>query len=277
MRRFSMVVALILLLAACGGEAETTTTEARVGVAATTAPSPETTVSAAAPTTTTSITQPSVAEPDPDLAEGEPTTTTTTTTLPPTVCPIPVPLADGTLITAAVSGDFDGDGLADQLLTYQNGPDDWRMRVVFADGGGADAAIVDAVDFTPPRPIGGYDIDGDGPEEVFLTVGSGASTAQIGLFDVASCVATRITAGGTPATFGVGGSVGMVSGVSCPGDGSIHRNFASFVSDDTYEGGFEPFALSGSVLTAGLGDGAGFTADEAFAMAVLDCGTLALP
>lgn len=178
---------------------------------------------------------------------------------------------------SGVTGDFDGDGSADELLTYQVGVDDWRVRIVFADGGGADAAIGDGEDFAPPRPIGGFDIDADGPEEVFLTVGSGASTARVGLYDVAGCVATRITAGGVPAVFNVGGSVGTVSGITCPGDGSLQRVFASYVAEDAYEGGFEPFLLDGSVLTAFPGDGAGFTADQAFALAVLDCGSLALP
>jgi hypothetical protein len=193
------------------------------------------------------------------------------------VCPIPVALAGGTLTFSGASGDFDGDGLADQLMTYQAGPDDWRVRVVLADGGGADAAIVDGVDLTPPQPIGGYDIDGDGADEVFVTVGSGASAVLVGFFDVSACVATRVTSGGTPAVFSVGGSVGTVSGLFCPGDGTIQRVFAQYVADDEYEGGFEPFTLSGSVLTGGFGDGAGFTADEAFALAVLDCGPLSLP
>jgi len=256
------------LVAGCGGEAEPTTTQA--AIAATTEATPTT---SQAPATTT------VAETTTSSATTSTTTTstTTTTTLPPTVCPRPTPLADGTPSFSGASGDFDGDGALDQLSTYQVAPDAWRVRVVFADGGGADAAIVDGFDLAPPRPIGGFDIDGDGPQEVFLTVGSGASTVQVGFFDVDSCVATRIRAGGMPATFGVGGSVGTVSGLYCPGDGTLHRNFAQYVAEDEYEGGFEAFLLEGSALTPGFGDGAGFTADEAFSLAVLDCGSLTLP
>jgi hypothetical protein len=99
----------------------------------------------------------------------------------------------------------------------------------------------------------------------------------VGFFDVVDCVATRITAGGSAAEFPVGASIGSISGLACPGDGSIHRNFAQFIADDVYEGGFEPFVLEGSVLIAFPGDGAGFTADEAFALAILDCGGLTLP
>ena len=79
------------------------------------------------------------------------------------------------------------------------------------------------------------------------------------------------------AVFPIGASIGSASGLSCPGDGSINRNFAQYVSDDVYEGGFAPYLLEGSVLTAFPGDGAGFNADEAFALAVLDCGDLVLP
>jgi hypothetical protein len=178
---------------------------------------------------------------------------------------------------ASVGGDFDGDGSQDGVLTYQAGIDDWRVRIVFADGGGADSAIADGEDFAPPRPIGGFDVDGDGAEEIFLTVGAGASTILVGLYDVSSCVATRVTEGGVAAAFPIGASIGNVSGLDCPGDGSINRNFAQYIADDVYEGGFAPYLLEGSVLTAFPGDGAGFTADEAFALAALNCGDLVLP
>jgi len=268
MRYAAALLILAGVVAGCGGEAEPTTTEAAI------ATTTEATTTTTRPATTTTVVETTTST---TTASTTTTTTTTTTTLLPTVCPRPTPLADGTLAFSGASGDFDGDGALDQLSTYQVGPDDWRVRVVFADGGGADAAIVDGFDLTPPRPIGGFDIDADGPQEVFLTVGSGASTVQVGFFDVESCVATRIKTGGMPATFGVGGSVGTVSGLYCPGDGTLHRNFAQYVAEDEYEGGFEPFLLEGSVLTPGFGDGAGFTADEAFALAVLNCGALILP
>lgn len=193
------------------------------------------------------------------------------------MCPVSPALPPGTVTFATVAGDFDGDGNEDGLFTYQAAPDDWRLRVVLADGGGADSPIAEGEDFAPPQPIGGFDVDGDGAEEVFVTVGSGASTVQIGFYDVVACVATRITESGVAAVFSVGASIGQVSGVSCPGDGSINRNFAQYVADDVYEGGFTPYLLEGSVLTAFPGDGAGFNAEEAFALATLDCGDLALP
>jgi len=269
MRVLCVGAVMVLVLAACGGDAGPTTTEAAVASAAaattttTSAPPAATTTTAAATTTTTTSTTT--------------TTTTTTTTVSPTVCPIAPPLPAGTVTFASVGGDFDGDGATDSLLTYQAGPDDWRVRIVFADGGGADSAVADGEDFAPPRPIGGFDIDGDGAEEVFLTVGAGASTVHIGFYEVASCVASRITEGGVAAVFPIGASIGNTSGVDCPGDGSINRNFAQYIADDIYEGGFAPYLLEGSVLTAYPGDGAGFDAAEAFALATLNCGDLVLP
>jgi hypothetical protein len=263
------VLGLAALVALGGCSSETTATTA--------APVNPVTSTSATPATT----QPPTTLPETTATTASPETTTTvetptTTTLPTSVCPVPVALAEGTASYPGVAADFDGDGAADELLTYQAGPDEWRVRVIFADGGGADAAIVDAEDFVPPRPIGGFDIDEDGTAEAFVLVGSGASTALMGFFEIEDCVATRITADGVPAVFGVGGSVGSISGISCPGDGTIHRNFARYVEEDVYEGGFEPFTLEGSVLTAGTGDGATLTAEEAYAVGSLDCGDLLL-
>lgn len=269
MKSAAGVTLLLVLLVGCGEGATTTTVPATASTVTTSTP-PTTAITSTTVVATTTA--------PPQTSTTTSTTSTTTTEPPPaTVCPVASVLPAGTLTFAGEFGDLDGDGALDELITYQAGPDDWRLRIVFADGGGADAGIVDAVDFTPPRPLGGFDIDADGSDEVFLTVGSGASAAQVGFFDVVDCVATRVTLSGAPAAFAVGGSVGTVSGLSCPGDGTINRNFAQYVADDTYEGGFEPFRLDGSVLTGFPGDGAGFTAAEAFALAVLDCGSLSMP
>jgi len=268
-RKTWVLVVLALWVGACSANADpTTTSAATTNTPATTTTVPATTTTAAATTTTAAETA---------TTSTTTTSTTTSTTTPATVCPVSPPLPPGTVTFATVGGDFDGDGNEDGMLTYQAATDVWRLRVVFADGGGADSLIAEGEDFAPPRPIGGFDVDGDGAEEVFVTVGSGASTVQIGFYDVAACVATRITESGVAAVFSVGASIGQVSGISCPGDGSINRNFAQYIDDDVYEGGFAPYLLEGSVLTAFPGDGAGFDAAEAFALAVLDCGDLALP
>lgn len=267
----TLAVVLAVISVGCGGDNQVTTTSVAAPLANPTAAPAETTSSAPPTTEATAASTTTVA------IAGTTIATTTSTTVPPTVCPIPPPLPEGTVVFAPVGGDFDGDGSADALQTYQAGADDWRIRITFSDGGGADAAVAGSDDFAPPRPIGGFDVDSDGSEEAFLTVTSGASAVFIGLYSVGDCVAARITQGGVPAEFAVGGSVGSVAGVSCDGQGTINRQFAQYVGDDVYEGGFEPFVLEGSVLTPFPGDGAGFTAEEAFALAILDCGSLSLP
>lgn len=267
----TLAVVLAVISVGCGGEDQTTPSSVAAPVANTTAAPVETTLTAPSTTEAVASSTTMVAIASTTVA------TTTSTTIPPTVCPIPPPLPEGTVVFAPVGGDFDGDGSADALQTYQAGADDWRVRIVFADGGGADTAVAGSDDFAPPQPVGGFDVDGDGSDEAFLTVTSGASAVFIGLYSIADCVATRITERGVPAEFAVGGSVGSVAGLSCDGDGTISRQFAQLVADDVYEGGFEPFVLDGSVLTPFPGDGAGFSAEEAFALAILDCGSLSLP
>ena len=75
----------------------------------------------------------------------------------------------------------------------------------------------------------------------------------------------------------IGATIGNVSGLACNVVGDLDRLFAQQVAADEYEGGFEPFTLTGSVLTPGPGDGASFSAAEAGDLATLDCGTLTLP
>lgn len=215
------------------------------------------------------------AEASTTLETGSTTTISTTTTA--SLCPHPVALAEGTLIFAGVSGDYDGDGSPDELLTYQAGENDWRVRVTFADGGGADTVIAQSDDLTPPRPIGGFDIDGDGTEEAFLTVGAGASTTLVGVFDISNCVVGRITTSGAPAVFRVGASLGAESGLICHGDGTVRRNFAQRVDQDIFEGGYEVFSVAGTSLTSMETVSGPLTPEEAASLATFDCGGLTLP
>jgi hypothetical protein len=194
-----------------------------------------------------------------------------------TVCPLPVALPEGTLVFAGGSGDFDGDGTSDDLLTYQVAADNWRLRVIFADGGGADATIEDVMDFAPPRPIGGFDIDGDGTAEAFLTVGAGASTTHVGIFDVAACVVTPVTVNGAHTVFPVGASVGAVSGLSCAGDGIVRRTFAQRTDETTFAGGYEDYTVTGSDLVSQQVVTDALTEEQAGVLGQFDCGGLTLP
>ncbi len=213
---------------------------------------------------------------------GPPTPTSTTlpatTTTAAPACPQAPPLAADAADATFVGVDLDGDGLADLLSTYIVPSEArWHVRVEFGAGGSDDVQIVDSNMVGAARPIGGHDVDGDGTNEAFVTVGSGASALLVGLYDVAACGLTRVTVGADPAVFPIGATIGNVSGLACNVVGDLDRLFAQQVATDEYEGGFEPFTLTGSVLTPGLGDGASFSGAEAAALATLDCGTLALP
>jgi len=264
-----LAVVIGVAMVGCGGEPDTTTTAA-----------PSTTLAVAASTTTvtSATTEAPTTTAGPETTTTTSTSTTTTTTTMPSVCPTPVALKEGTLKFAGVAGDFDGDGFSDEMLTYQAAPNDWRVRVVFADGGGADAEITHIDDLIPPRPIGGFDADGDGSDEAFVIVGAGASTTLVGLFDVANCVVTRVSNGGVPAVFSVGASVGAGSGLVCPGDGTLRRTFAQRIDDQgNFEGGYEEFSLDGARLTSTDTVSGTMTSEDAAMLAAFDCGGMALP
>lgn len=292
-RGIALGALLIMMSAGCDSQSDadsdgteaTTTDPADTTIADTTSSSttttttPSTTIDA---TTTTDAT--TTIEPTTTIGATTTTVTTTSTTLPvttttaPSACPQAPPLAADATDSTSIGADVDGDGLADVLITYIVPSEArWHVRVEFGAGGSDDLTIVDSDMATPSRPIGGHDVDGDGTDEAFVTVGSGASAVLVGLYDVTACGLTRVTIGTDPAVFPIGATVGNVSGLACNVVGDLDRLFAQRVAEDVYEGGFEPFTLTGSVLTSGFGDGAGFSAAEAGALATLDCGTLALP
>jgi len=237
------------------GTDPTTTSTAASDSSTATPPTTETAVSSTTPTATAVTTSTSVA----------PTTTTaaptTTTTAPACIDSGPVP-ADATGFESAFA-DFDADGLPDQLVTYFS-PADNRFRIRFLPGvgGSFDVLITDSNSIGAVRPLGGFDVEGDGNLEAFVVVGSGASATLIGLYDVSGCTISRVTLDGTAASFPVGASIGNISGLACDGDGHIDALFASGVGDGSYEGGFSPHTLLGNVLQQGFGDGAIFGSFE---------------
>lgn len=280
MRRAGYGLIVIAVLAvACSDTADTSpppTTAAPATTAAppatTTPPATAATTAAPPPTTTPSTTVP----PTTTTTAAPPTTVPPTTAAPATCPPGPTVPADAQGFET-IATDLNGDGIDDGVSTYFSPAEErWHLRVEWGGGGVTDQVIPDSFGAAPARPIGPYDVEGDGTPELFATVGSGASTVLVGLFDVAGCDVTRVTIGGEAAVFPVGASVQNISGLACGPVGHLDRLFASYVDEDVYEGGFEPFLLSGSELTGGPGDGAGFTAEEAAGLAVLDCGDLTL-
>lgn len=214
-----------------------------------------------------------VGPPPTTAAETATTVSPTSTSAPCVLSPIISETAD---IFTALDADYDGDDAADTLSTYLT-PLGWTLRLELTGGTGSEVLISDADLLAFAVPLGGFDLDDDGTPEAFVTVGTGATTTLVGLYRVDGCALQRVSIGGAPAVFPIGASVGNVSGLSCDGAGDLDQLFASSSDGITYEGGNEPFELDGSTLVAGPGDSATFTAEEAGALATIDCGSLTLP
>ncbi len=137
------------------------------------------TTASAAPTTTSSV---PVTAAVPTTTTSPSTTVRVTTTAGAESCPAnPVPPGATMVTERPGSGDYDGDGHADGLRLYAVGGT-WRLRAEPAGGGGADVEIGPVRPGETVRPLGGADVNGDGVDEGFAIVGSGASTDVVGLF-----------------------------------------------------------------------------------------------
>jgi hypothetical protein len=136
-------------------------------------------------------------------------------------------------------GDFNGDGTTDALIVYGTGtstqPSPYHVHVELGDGRGAvDATIADAAtdDNQIVKALGGAEItasaglppDGSG-DEAFVVVGSGASDALVGVFQLSDCTIARLTGpqGAGPSVFPIGGSVTHLDGLRCDGSAGGQR------------------------------------------------------
>ena len=63
--------------------------------------------------------------------------------------------------------------------------------------------------------VGGADAGGDAAEEIWVRVGSGASSTILALFRFRECELVAVTLNGEPAELPVGASVANTSGVTC--------------------------------------------------------------
>jgi len=157
---------------------------------------------------------------------------TTTTTAPPSACDATPPPASAVNVTHA-EADFNGDGEPDTLTVYGTGtvqqPSPYHLQIQLAGSlGAADNAITDAATDNNQvvKALGGADItasaglppDGSGAE-AFVQVGSGASDALVGVFQLIGCNITRLTGpqGAGPSLFPIGGSVTHLDGLRCDG------------------------------------------------------------
>lgn len=207
--RISLLIALVLAVSSCGGSDGVATTTG--GTATTTSP---TTI---APSSTSTVAECDAGE-RPETSD-----------------------------IAWVLADPDGNGVEDRLVGYA--ADGWaHLRVEFEGGGSIDVAVEEFSGRLATEPIGGHDLDGDGDEELFSTVGWGAYTFVVGVWIVDGCDLVRVTLDDAPASFPVGASVANVSGLRCPDVGGLEEITASSPDGETFEGEVVRYALEGSVL-----------------------------
>lgn len=174
-------------------------------------------------------------------ASSAPLSTTTTTDV--TGCNATPPPVSA-INVSHVDSDFNGDGKADTLTVYGTGtvqqPSPYHLQIQLSGSLGAvDDVIADAATDNSQvvKALGGADVtasaglppDGSGAE-AFIQVGSGASDALVGVFQLIGCKITRLTG---PSLFPIGGSVTHLDGLRCDGTaGGVRLVQLSATSND---------------------------------------------
>jgi hypothetical protein len=130
-------------------------------------------------------------------------------------------------------------------------------------------------------PIGGYDVDGDGRDEIFVATGNGAYTTWVDVFefDPSTCTLARLAGpNSTPPQFAVGASVGNGTGLACE-DGEIVSTQFGRTSDHPlrYSGSRVAYKIIGTKLEAVDEHPVELDAAGAAAAATFNCGALRLP
>lgn len=180
----SAVAALLLLAVGCSDGGDPTVEAAPAPTTTTSAVA--TTASTAAPATTSTTAGPRC--PDDDVA---------------------APQGEATATPAELDGLAGGDGALAHVAA-----DGWRLRVDLGDGGAADELLATAPSDVA-RVLSAADLDGDGTDELWVQVGTGAAVTIVGLYDLDGCDIEPVLVDGVPAEFAVGGTVLLLQGLAC--------------------------------------------------------------
>ena len=145
----------------------------------------------------------------------------------PRPCPdSPAGLPSGAGRISRITGDFDGDGVRDQLLGYAElnpagQPGQWHVRVMLATGRIADLALDDTSGWIGPNGLvarRAADANGDGRDEGLVASTGGASNDTYNVVGLAGCQLRQVrVAGSGPLRFAVGASLGHAEGFDCQG------------------------------------------------------------
>jgi Ca2+-binding RTX toxin-like protein len=176
---------------------------------------------------------------------------------------VPVPVTATNVTTR--TGDFDGDGTADDLQVFRDAGA-WWTRIATAAG----FETIESLATNPAataRAVGGHDIDGDGVDEAFLVVGQGASSEIVGIYTLYQPIgspATGFSCGVVPAVFdtvparaefAIDAGLFQQTGLACRSDNTV-REFVQATIDQVtykqrrYDHTYDPgFATTGPVLS----------------------------
>lgn len=209
-----------------------------------------------------------------EVSEG-PTSESTETTLA-EVCPTSELPSGPSTTPAAV--DVDADGLPDTAYMVQTSAG-WQAVVEFGGGGATVAALSGTNDFDQPFVIGDADLDGDGVNELAVSMGVGAYVGLVGFVRVRDCDIVQLAfEDSSPAVFATGASVGGGEALICNGDGTIDVYFFTlFPGSDAgspeaeYESGWAPYRMEGDIVVAYPGDGAVLSGADVAEIDLLDC------
>jgi hypothetical protein len=133
-------------------------------------------------------------------------------------------------------GDFDGDGLEDTLYVWKDGSD-WIAHIETDRGFGAET-VLPTHESIPARAIGGYDVNGDGIDEAFLLVDTGASSQVIGLYTLwnasgapfFSCGIEEVAA----ATWAIDAGLYAQTGLQCRGHNYLREYYQETAGGNSY-------------------------------------------
>jgi hypothetical protein len=89
------------------------------------------------------------------------------------------------------TGDFDGNGIDDDLYVWKDGSH-WIAHIE-TDGGFGAEIVLPTSEYIAAKAIGGHDINDDGIDEAFLKVDAGASSDVIGIYTLWEAVGSPTT------------------------------------------------------------------------------------
>jgi hypothetical protein len=203
---------------------------------------------------------------------------------PPTPAATPVCGSTAILPGAGEAGSVnaDGDGVADRVATYTNTSGSY-LQLVLDDRAAVSVQLSEA-DVIRVSAIGGYDVDGDGRDEIFAVTGNGAYTIWIDVFefDPVACALVRLAApGSVRPQFTAGASVGNGAGLECADGKLVSTHYSATTLEKApgrYRGRRTSYAIVGTHLEVASEIDIEFGLDDPSArlMASFKCGDLPL-